>query len=395
MAEWLRSGLQIREPRFDSGRGLQLHARLFSCHRPKSVCEGAGDQTLASRTENQRMTLRTADHSGPDMKHGGEPPFANADRLSDWVDLSTGINPHSYTVSKLTSADWERLPSQSAHDELLSAARHYYAIPDFIGAVAVPGTEAAIHQLPDLCPGPIAIIEPTYSSHRAAWAANGSTTYALDDLPSGVVETHLLVVNPNNPTGHLTSPEALVAIAKSLAPGRYLIVDEAFMDCQPEMSVVPYMQDGLPIIVLKSFGKFFGLAGLRLGFVIGNSILLKELSGRFGDWCISGPALKIGCAALSDSQWQTSMRVRLKTDMDRLESLTPQPDQMIGRTDLFLTCRHRNAVALHSFLATRKIWTRSFAYEPSWLRFGLPKSDAEFERFASSLSAFAEQAAGA
>ena len=147
--------------------------------------------------------------------------------------------------------------------------------------------------------------------------------------------------------------------------------------------------------MLKSFGKFFGLAGLRLGFVIGNSDMLKTLSGRLGDWCISGPALKIGCAALRDRQWQTSMRHRLKTDMDRLEDLVLEPDQMIGRTDLFLTSRHRNAAALHSFLATRKIWTRCFAYEPSWLRFGLPKSDAEFERFASSLSAFAEQAAGA
>lgn len=329
------------------------------------------------------------------MKHGGEPPFANGDRLSDWVDLSTGINPHSYTVPKLTSADWERLPSQSAHDELLSAARHYYSIPDIMGTVAVPGTEAAIHQLPDLCPGPIGIIEPTYSSHRAAWAANDCTTYALDDLPSGVVETHLLVVNPNNPTGRLTPPEAVVATAETLASGRFLIVDEAFMDCQPEMSVVPYMRPELPIIVLKSFGKFFGLAGLRLGFVIGNSELLKRLSGRFGDWCISGPALKIGCAALNDSQWQVNMRTRLKTDMDRLEGLISHKDQMIGRTDLFLTCRHRDAVALHSFLAARKIWTRIFSYESSWVRYGLPKSEAEFGRFAESLSAFDKKLGGA
>jgi len=324
------------------------------------------------------------------MKHGGDPPYSNKSDRGDWLDLSTGINPQSYSVPNLSASDWQTLPSQFGLDELLSAARRYYQVPGSIGIIAVPGTESAISQFPEFCPGSVDIVEPTYSSHRTAWAADGRSTTSLSALPAKLAQNHLVVVNPNNPTGELVVPEEMLTTARSLAPDRFLFVDEAFMDCTPEMSIVPHMQPDMPVIVLKSFGKFFGLAGLRLGFVIGNPALLSKLSGRFGEWCISGPALRIGATAFNDTRWQSSMRTRLGTNMVNLADLLSPRFELVGKTNLFLTCRHRNAQGLHSFLADHKIWTRIFSYEPDWLRFGLPETEAGLVRLARCLVAFDE-----
>lgn len=326
------------------------------------------------------------------MKHGGTPPLCEADRLEDWLDLSTGINPHAFPLPEFCAADWENLPSQAGLDDLLFAARRYYGVPPAMGITAVPGTEVAIHQLPALFPGPIAIIDPTYGSHRSAWAADGRPVRSHSELSAVSGETHLVVVNPNNPTGRLHQPDTVLAMGRQLGQGKVLVVDEAFMDCTPDMSVVPHLKPDMPIIVLKSFGKFFGLAGVRLGFVVGAPELLRGLSDRFGDWCISGPALTIGAAALKDTQWQGDIRQRLKADRRKLEAVIPSSLQIIGGTDLFLTCQNPRAIALHSFLAERKIWTRCFSYEPNWLRIGLPKTDAGLADFAACLSEFDGQA---
>lgn len=324
------------------------------------------------------------------MKHGGDPPFKNKADRRDWLDLSTGINPQSYSVQNLSAADWQSLPSQFGLDELQSAARRYYQVPDSIGIIAVPGTEAAISQFPAFCPGSVDIIEPTYSSHRSAWSADGRIATSRSALPAKPAQNHLVVVNPNNPTGELVAPGELLAVARSLVPDRFLFVDEAFMDCTPEMSVVPHLLPDMPVIVLKSFGKFFGLAGLRLGFVIGHPALLTEFSNRFGEWCVSGPALKIGAAAFNDTQWQSTMRGRLGTKMDTLADLLSPRLELVGKTNLFLTCRHRDAQGLHHFLADHKIWTRIFSYEPDWLRFGLPETEFDLMRLGQCLAAFDE-----
>ncbi len=322
------------------------------------------------------------------MKHGGTPPLSEGDLPEDWLDLSTGINPHAFALPEIRAAEWENLPSQAGLDELLFAARRYYRVPHALEIAAVPGTEAAIYQLPALIPGPVAIVEPTYGSHRSAWEADGRPVNTLSDLSAASGETHLVVVNPNNPTGRLLEPDTVLAMGRTLGHDKVLVVDEAFMDCTPDKSVVPHLQPDRPIVVLKSFGKFFGLAGVRLGFVVGAPELLRSLSGRFGDWCISGPALTIGAAALNDYRWQSNMRRRLNADISKLEAVISTFMQIVGKTDLFLTCQHPQAAALHSFLAERKIWTRRFPYEPTWLRIGLPKTDAGFADFAACLSDF-------
>tara|TARA_R110002167_G_scaffold75686_10_gene211227 strand:+ start:2085 stop:3062 length:978 start_codon:yes stop_codon:yes gene_type:complete len=322
------------------------------------------------------------------MKHGGEPPLDKSRKAGAWLDLSTGINPLAYPLPELNSADWQSLPSGRNREALLEAARAYYNIPEDTAIEAVPGTEAAINQLPDILPGPVAVAEPTYSSHRAAWSARGHEVYAHSPVAPAEASQHLIVVNPNNPTGDLRPAEKLLKLAEGLLPNCVLIVDEAFMDCTPASSVVPHLRPDLPIIVLKSFGKFFGLAGLRLGFVIGRRDLVEALSNRFGDWSISGPALRIGKTALEDQAWQAASREHLKHSMDRLETFLTGPDRILGRTDLFLLYRHTDAVRLHRHLAERHIWTRKFSSQPTWLRFGAPATITDFSHLTESIGKF-------
>nr|WP_306266672.1 threonine-phosphate decarboxylase [Pararhizobium sp. IMCC3301] len=305
-----------------------------------------------------------------------------------WLDLSTGINSLAYPLPELNSADWQSLPSARNREGLLETARAYYNVPADTAIGAVPGTEAAINQLPDFLPGPVAIAEPTYSSHRAAWSARGHDVYGHSAGATAVASQHLIIVNPNNPTGELRPAETLLKLAGELSPDCVLIVDEAFMDCTPACSIVPHLRPDLPIIVLKSFGKFFGLAGLRLGFVIGRRDLVEAVSNRFGDWSISGPALRIGKVALEDRAWQAASRIHLKHSMDRLETFLKGPDRILGRTDLFLLYRQTDAVRLHRHLAERQIWTRMFSSQPTWLRFGAPASMSDFSRLAQSLGEF-------
>ena len=315
------------------------------------------------------------------MQHGGDLALA-IDRYGgnedDWLDLSTGINPHAYPVPvRLADSVWQRLPGQQALDRLLEAAREAYACPDHLGLVAAPGTQALISLLPTLLPaGDVAIVAPTYSSHAAAWSRSGRTPVAiscLDQLP----ETARigLLVNPNNPDGRVTSQDTLLTTAQTLTKrGGCLIVDEAFADAVPGASLLPHIGDD-NILVLRSFGKFFGLAGLRLGFLAGPWPVTQAIAERLDSWAASGPALEIGRQALADLAWQETMPRQLADEMAAMTSvLTKHGLEVLGGTPLFALASANDATALHEALARRKIWTRIFDYAPTWIRFGLPGS---------------------
>ena len=256
--------------------------------------------------------------------------------------------------------------------------------------MAVPGTEIAIRLLPLLAPGgPVAIVSPTYGSHADAWRAAGRTVIqiaSIDDLPADAAIA--VLANPNNPDGRIVEPARLTALAHRLAErGGLLIVDEAFADLDPGLSLAPRLA-GLPAIVLRSFGKFYGLAGLRLGFVAGAPTVVGALGSMLGDWPVSGAAIAIGTAALSDTAWQDKTRRRLARDAARLRDLfTGAGLSLGGGTDLFVLVAHHSAAAIHAGLAARGIWTRAFDDQPEWLRFGLPADDAAFGRLGAALAA--------
>ena len=338
------------------------------------------------------------------LEHGGNLRDAvkNFNRpLEQWLDLSTGINPHFYPVPMLEANAWHRLPEYS--EDLIIAAQRYYDAPHML---AVAGTQAAIQILPVLRHAMrdrsrIVVSTPSYAEHAHQWRRAGhEVTECTYDLLNSTVDVADVVVlcNPNNPTGEIIAPEQLLDWADRLNKrGGWLVVDEAFGDTLPMLSVAKHTQQG-GVIVLRSVGKFFGLAGIRLGFVAADSELLQHLAAMLGPWTVSGPAQQIATAALLDRMWQAAMRQHLQQDGLRLRSLLLHHGLNSSGTDLFQWSSHLDlnghTEVLWYFMAERGIWLRWFAeapYRPHGLRFGLPGSEAGWQLLDNALTEWAQQ----
>jgi cobalamin biosynthetic protein CobC len=326
------------------------------------------------------------------MKHGGDLTEAIArhgGEAASWLDLSTGINPRPWPIPQaLPDSAWQRLPSHADAEALIAAARKTYGVPDGISIAAAAGTQALIQWLPYLAsPGPVAIVGPTYSEHALAWRNAGRTVIAIDSLdacPDNAV--HAIVVNPNNPDGRITDRAALTRVAMQLkARGGWLVVDEAFADVDPAICAVTLCSD-LPVLILRSFGKFYGLAGLRLGFAVAAPDIIAQIVAAMGPWPVSGPALLIGASALGDQPWADRTRSALQQQARALDELLVKAGFTIaGGTSLFRLARHPQALKLHAALAQQHIWCRSFDWADDLLRFGLPSDAAGLERLAAAL----------
>lgn len=306
----------------------------------------------------------------------------------EWIDLSTGISPQSYPVPSLPAEIWHRLPEPSR--ALIDAAKAYYKAPHIL---PVAGSQAAIQALPRLrarsrpC-SRVVVAAPAYSEHAHHWSQEGHALRQLAHagLANAVSECDIMVVcNPNNPTGATVAPELLLEWAQQLAArGGWLIVDEAFADPTPELSIAAW-SDRPGLIVLRSVGKFFGLAGLRLGFVASSRALLREFAEIIGPWTVSGAAQRIGCAALQDSLWQKGMREQLQQSGRRLHALLAQQGIGASGTALYQwwACREPQAFSRH--MAERGIWVRMFRETPSGIRLGLPPDEAGWHRLEQAL----------
>ncbi len=301
---------------------------------------------------------------------------------ADWLDLSTGIAPAAWPapapLPQVPPAAWTDLPDSAAADALISAARDLWRPPQSAGLLAVPGASAAIAAIPRLTsPGTVRIDGPTYNEHAAAFAAAGWTvsdgTVSDGTIANRAIPEARVVVHPNNPDGRLAAaPDEALAV-----------IDESFCDVMPEASLVAAAaRPGT--LVLKSFGKFWGLAGLRLGVVIGDPALLAALAERLGPWPVSGPALAIGAAALRDRAWADAARHRLREDAARLDALMAPHGALVGGTPLF-RLYECDAPALHERLAAARILTRAFPWSDRRLRLGLPGPDG-WDRLAAALA---------
>jgi cobalamin biosynthetic protein CobC len=327
------------------------------------------------------------------MKHGGDlteamARYGGSPRM--WLDLSTGVNPWSWPIPVHLPADiWQRLPSRADQEALIAAAREAYAIPAGAGIVAAAGTQSLIQWLPQLASGgPVAIVEPTYNEHAPAWRIAGHDVIAradLDDLPP--VVRHVVVVNPNNPDGRVISRAALAHIAALVKErGGWLVVDEAFADVEPETSVIELCADW-PVVVLRSFGKFYGLAGLRLGFAVAPPEIARKIALALGPWACSGPALTIGAAALRDREWAHRTRLAIQQQARKLDDILAGAGfTIVGGTGLFRLARRADASKVHASLAARHIWCRRFDWADDLLRFGLAPDDRDLERLAAALA---------
>lgn len=299
----------------------------------------------------------------------------------DWIDLSTGINRRPYPVGELQPRHWSALPSRSDIESLHDAARRAYATRAPLLATA--GAQGAIQLLPRLMPrGSAKILAPTYGEF-------GAVLKGADWQVEQVAETEALagadlavVVNPNNPDGQRHALQQLLALLPRV--GR-LVVDESFADALPDLSLTS--QAGRPgLLVLRSFGKFYGLAGLRLGFVLGCETDIAALARLAGPWPISGAAIAVGRRALLDHDWASETTARLIRDAERLDGLAQRAGwTLAGGTPLFRLYETGDAAAVQERLGRAHIWSRIFAGQPSWLRLGLPGDEAEWQRLASAL----------
>jgi cobalamin biosynthetic protein CobC len=302
-----------------------------------------------------------------------------------WIDLSTGINPIAWPVPQIPLVRYQRLPFAREIAAMTDAAAEAYGLPANAAIVPVPGSEIAIRLLPRMLgPGRVGILTPTYGSHAAAWRDAGAEVHELVALPdpeSGDLET-LIVVNPNNPDGRAIARSDLATFAKAwTAAGRRLIIDEAFADVRTDVSVLAMPELPVGVVVLRSLGKFFGLAGLRVGFVVVREPDASAWRRLFGDWPVSGPACEIATLALRDAAWIAATRARLASDRTRLDDIVGRAGlKMLGSTDLFGLVEGPNGTDLLDHFARAGILIRGFAAEPRRYRFGLPADESAWQR---------------
>jgi len=311
-----------------------------------------------------KMMAETADHGG-----GIDAAIAQfGGTRAGWIDLSTGINPTPYPLGTLPADAWSALPDTAAFAKLNAVARQFWTVPATAAILPAPGASALIARIPSLTPpGTVHIPGPTYNEPARAFAAQGWTM--TDTAKTRVI------VHPNNPDGRQWTAQDLTTTT---------IIDESFCDVTPDASLIAHAtRPGT--IILKSFGKFWGLAGLRLGFAIGDPALIAKLSQSIGPWAVSGPALEIGTRALNDQTWATQTRIRLATDAARLDALLNLP--VVGGTSLFRLYDTECAKALQTHLARHHIWTRIFPYSTRWIRFGLPGTPDHWSRLEQALGA--------
>ncbi|MDO5613589.1 MAG: threonine-phosphate decarboxylase CobD [Paracoccus sp. (in: a-proteobacteria)] len=309
--------------------------------------------------------------------HGGNIDAAMA-RFggAGWIDLSTGINRCAYPVGDLPPQVWQALPVEAARQRLITAAAGWFGC-DPARVLPVAGASAAIQLLPRQGQaGRAAVLWPSYNEHGASLRAAG---WVVDQVagPDAMAGVDLaVIVNPNNPDGREWLPDAVADLAGRVG---HLVVDESFADPRPDLSVAGL---GLSnVTVLRSFGKFWGLAGLRLGFVITAPDRLAALAEAAGPWAVNGPALEIGARALADRAWADDAVVYLSEATLRLDALALRAGwQVVGGTHLFRLYETPDAVAAQEWLARAQIWTRVFPYSPRWLRMGIPGGRDEWDR---------------
>ena len=308
-------------------------------------------------------------------RHGGR--LAEARRLfplalEPWIDLSTGVNPVPWAGEGVS--DDGHLPDPEAVTALEAAAAAVFgAKPDHVAAV--PGSELALRLMPFITGARRAgIVSPTYSSHEHAWSEGAARRLARGNLDIGGLDA-VVLGNPNNPDGAVMPRGEVLAMAERLErQNGWLIVDEAFADATPEISVAAQAFGRL--IVLRSFGKFYGRPGLRLGFVVAAPEVLTRLRALVGEWPVSAQALIVGQSAYADRVWREAATARLKDDTARMDQdLTEAGFTTAGGTALFRLAAHRDAQSHFRKLAEQGILTRPFTDEPTWLRFGLPRPE--------------------
>ena len=320
-------------------------------------------------------------------EHGGNIDVASAKygfATDEMLDLSTGISPFTYPLPPVTSDALQPLPTAAMLDACAKTARHAYGVPDTLNVTVGAGTQAFLQIIPRLAKaGTVWIRQPTYNEHAHCWVDAGHHIVDGDVMPDEA--DHAVIVFPNNPTGdrYADLPDLASNIERK---GGLLIIDGAFLDNAEGAEILAELSAFSCVIHLRSFGKFFGLAGVRLGFAIASQIHCDSLLSMLGPWAVNNVALIAGVTALHDQAWIESHKDILERQSDRLVKLLAGANlDIIGGTFLFQTIRDADALSLHEHLAKAGIWTRIYTEWPDLMRFGLPRDKGEMNRLDNSI----------
>ena len=328
------------------------------------------------------------------LPHGGD--LGVARRLfpgapEPFIDLSTGINPWAYTLPRFSVGEFVRLPQHEALTTLAAAAAKSYGAPSAAHVVVAPGSQILLPLAANLLPpAGAAVVSPTYPEFARAAALVGHNVKNVQSIEQCGDANLIIVANPNNPDGRLLKRTHLLRVAQDLRRrGGLLVVDEAFMDVAPAGESLSADLAGGNVVVLRSFGKFFGLPGLRLGFALTAPPLARRLSAVLGPWPASTPALTLGVQALADTAWIERTRKNLARAATSLDAILAGAGlEIIGGTDLFRLVRSKAAPALFEHLGRAGIYVRAFTDNPTWLRFALPPDASARKRLKQALAAF-------
>jgi cobalamin biosynthesis protein CobC len=329
----------------------------------------------------------------PALLHGGNLVAARRlfpDAPQPFVDLSTGINPHSYPVPPVPLDLLTRLPEPAALDGLAAIAAKTYGAPSRDCVVPAPGTQILLALIAALVPpGKAAVLSPTYGEFARAAALAGHDITEVEDIEQLRGADLAVAANPNNPDGRVLNKHELLDLADARGGRGLLVIDEAFMDVGPVGGSFGGEVARYNIVALRSFGKFFGLAGLRLGFALARPEIATRLAAALGPWAVSGPAVMIGQEALANADWIRTTRERLEQDARRLDALLAGiAADILGGTSLFRLVHTSAADRLFRHLGCAGILVRRFPEHPTRLRFGLPGSDFAWDRLRRALAEF-------
>ena len=322
--------------------------------------------------------------------HGGNIDYARSiygGEISDWLDLSTGINLNPYPFSDISSKSVYNLPRRDAFNNLQQAARVFYGVPKDSKILTIAGVQTGIHVIPFLMKaGVVKILSPTYSEYTKIFANFGWEVILVSKVSDLRGSDIAVLVNPNNPDGRVTNSHEILELVPDV---KEIIIDESFADLRPEISMVPFSSKR-NITVFKSMGKFFGLAGLRLGFAIGNVAIIDKMRSLFEPWQVSGPALEIGARALVDTNWIAENKNYLLNGSRKLSKMLAKSQtlEIIGSTGLFHLIHTDSSLEAQKVFAENKIWTRKFSYSKNWLRIGIPGNSEDWKKLDAGLAKF-------
>jgi cobalamin biosynthetic protein CobC len=309
--------------------------------------------------------------------------------LNEWLDLSTGISPISYPIPSIPQIIWQQLPQTS--NGLIEAAKRYYGTGNII---TTSGSQAVIARLPSLylnytkrLPNKIDVWLPVvgYKEHERSWHDAGFNIKRYQNLPTFKdlkLNAIVVVINPNNPTGELHQQHTLKALLKTVESlSGWLIIDEAFMDVITPNQTLIDLSTNKHLFVLRSIGKFFGLAGIRIGFLSAHSMWLLKLQQLSSPWEVNGPAQFIAEQALKDHTWQSAQRktliaLSIKLEMLLTETFADSTNNCLKNIEvsgcgLFKTLVHPQATEIYQKFCHQGLYVR-LCDENNALRFGIP-----------------------